>query len=160
MSMIASLKKKGIALPPMETEEGLTAKEIMNKIRSFHFRLEKSHAEICEYAESYFLELLSNYPKSICDRHMSKTQKLLIALMYFESKPDSKEENPGWKGFSYEELSIIFDVSKATVHDAVKQKEEEAKKLIASVQLREKAKEIALEQLVEEEKQKLKEKKS
>jgi len=157
---LAILKNKGIALPSTETEDGLTAKEIMDKIRSFYIKFEKCNSIMYESAEGYFLELLYNYPKSMCSRNMTETQKSLMALMYFESKPRPEEEDPIWNGFSYEDLSLIFDVSKATVHEAIKQKEEEAKKLIASVQLREKAKEIALEQLVEEEKQKLKEKKS
>lgn len=69
-----------------------------------------------------------------------------------------EEEDTLWNGFSYEDLSLMFDVSKATVHEAIKQKEAEAKGLLVDVQLREKAKEIALEQLIEEEKQKLKKK--
>lgn len=159
MSIIV-LRKKGIQLPPIESEDGLEAKDFMDKMRSFYVKLEKSHSETADFAEGYFLKLLFNYPKSMCNRHMTDVLKLLIALIYFESKPRAEEEDPIWNGFSYEDLSLIFDVSKATVHEAIKQREEEAKKLIASVQLREKAKEIALEQLVEEEKQKLKEKKS
>jgi len=160
MNLIGVLKNKGVALPPMEKEGDLTAKEIMDKIRNFYGKLEKCNSETRDFAEGYFLELLYHYPQSMCNRHMTETQKLLMALIYFESKPRAEEEDPIWNGFSYQDLSLIFDVSKATVHEAIKQREEEAKKLIASVQLREKAKEIALEQLVEEEKQKLKGKKS
>jgi len=152
---LAILKNKGIVLPPSETEEGLTAKEIMDKIRSFYIKFEKCNSLMSDYAEGYFLELLYHYPKSMCNRHMTENQKLLMALIYFESKPKPEEENPVWNGFSYEDLSIIFDCSKATVHEAIRQKEAEAKKLLAGVQLRERAKEIALKQLVEEEKQKL-----
>jgi len=135
MGLIKILRKKGISLPSIEKEDDLTAKEIMDKIRSFYIKFEKYNSLISDYAEGYFLELLYHYPKSMCSRNMSETQKLLMALIYFESKPVPEEEDPIWNGFSYEDLSLIFDV-----------------------QLREKAKEIALEQLIKEEKQKLKEK--
>lgn len=153
---LAILKNKGIVLPPSETEEGLTAKEIMDKIRSFYIKFEKCNSLMSDYAEGYFLELLYHYPKSMCSRNMTETQKSLMALMYFESKPRPDEKDPIWKGFSYEDLSLMFDVSKATVHEAIKQKEAEAKGLLVGVKLREKAKEITLEQLIEEEKEKLK----
>lgn len=154
--MIAVLKKKGVALPPMESEEGLATKEIMDKIRSFYFRLEKSHGEICEFAESCFLELLHHYPKSICGRHTSENQKMLMALFYCYGK-DVDDEKPL---FSYESLSIMFDVSKATVHTAIKEKEEEAKAIIKQATFRKKARSIALEELVKEEKEKLKNEKT
>ena len=159
MNLVGVLKKKGIALPSMETEGDLTAKEIMDKIRNFYGKLEKCNSGTRDFAEGYFLELLYYYPKSMCSRHMTETQKLVMALIYFESKPRPEEEDPIWNGFSYEDLSLIFEVSKATVHEAIKQKGEEAKKLLVNVKLREKAKEIALEQLIEEEKLKLKKKK-
>jgi len=149
------MRNKGITLPPLETEDGITAKEIMDKIRSFYIKFEKCNSLMSDHAEGYFLELLYHYPKSMCSRNMTETQKLLMALIYFESKPRPEEEDPIWNGFSYEDLSLIFDVSKATVHEAIKQREEEAKKLLVDVQLRERAKEIALEQLIVEEKQKL-----
>ena len=154
---IRVLKNRGIPLPPVETEDGLTAKDIMDKIRSFYRRFEKpiGSADTKEYAEGYFLELLYYYPKSMCSRQMTDTLKLLMALIYFESKPETKEEKLLWKGFSYEDLSLIFDCSKATVHEAIRQKEAEAKRLLEKVRLRAKAKEIALERLVEEEKLKL-----
>ena len=152
------LKKKGAILPPTETEEGLSAKDFMDKMRNFYAKLEKAHSEITDYAEIYFLELLFNYPKSMVNRHMTDTLKLLVALMYLESKP-ALEDKDAWPGFSYEDLGLLFDRSKATIHGVIKEKEAEAKQLLADVQLREKAKEIALEQMVEEEKQKLKKRK-
>lgn len=158
MNLLGFLKNKGVALPHMEKEGDLTAKEIMDKIRNFYVKLEKCNSETRDFAEGYFLELLYYYPQSMCSRHMTENQKLVMALIYFESKPRPNEEDPLWNGFSYEDLALIFDVSKATVHEAIKQKEAEAKILLVDVKLREEAKEIALEQLVEEEKQKLKKK--
>jgi deoxyribose-phosphate aldolase len=53
-------------------------------------------------------------------------------------------------------LALIFDRSKSSIHQAIKDKEAEAKAIIEESKLRNKAKKIALEQLIEEEKQKLK----
>lgn len=156
MSLLNPLKKLGVDLPPPESEEGLTARDIMNKARSFYARLEECDSEISEYAESYFLNLLCEYPKSLCSRNLTENFKLLIALIYLESKPNPEDTKPYWDGFSYEDLSVIFDISKATVHEAIHQKEAEAKQLLEEAKLRTKAKEIALKQLVEEEKFKLK----
>lgn len=156
--ILSSLRKRGVRLPPMETEDGLTARDIMDKIRSFYVRFERSrNKEISEFAESYFLELLHEYPKSMCSRHLTESMQLLIALYYFDSKPNPEEKDPLWNGFSYEDLSIIFDRSKATIHEAIIRKEAEAKQLLEEARLKEKAKAVAFEQLVKEEKMKLKE---
>ncbi|MCD6240405.1 hypothetical protein J7K27_02625 [Candidatus Bathyarchaeota archaeon] len=131
---MSSLRKRGVRLPPMETEDGLTARDIMDKIRSFYVRFERSrNKEISEFAESYFLELLHEYPKSMCSRHLTESMQLLIALYYFDSKPSPEEKDPLWNGFSYEDLSIIFDRSKATIHEAIIRKEAEAKQLLEEV---------------------------
>ena len=150
------LRKKGIQLPPIETDySNITVEQLIKKIREFYRRKDKTNEE--EMNECFFLELLRDYPVSICNRHMSEEQKVLIALVYFESKSyvDPEDKDAGWKGFSYDQLNTVFCRSKATIHEAIRQKEAEAKKLLADVQLREKAKEIALEQLIKEEKQKL-----
>lgn len=154
---LTPLKSKSIPLPPVETEDGLSAKEIMDKIRSFYFRFEKaSNSDMQDFGESYFLGLLRDYPQSMCNRNMTESLKQLIALIYFESKPEPEEKKPIWNGFSYEDLSIMFDLSKATIHEAIRQKEAEIKQLLEEAKLRKKAKEIALEELVREEKEKLK----
>jgi hypothetical protein len=46
----------------------------------------------------------------------------------------------------------MFDLSKATIYEAVRQKEAEVKQLLEEAKLRKKAEEIALEELVKEEK--------
>jgi len=127
------LKREGVKLPPKETEENLTGKEIVDKIRSFYRRLEKSHREqVVDFAEAEFLELLCDYPHSMCKRDMSDTLKLLIALVYFGSKPEYREdmsEDP-WQGYTYDDLSLMFDRSKASIHQAIREKEVEAKHLL------------------------------
>lgn len=150
------LREKGIPLPPVETEEGLTAKDILDAMRGFYLRLEKElDSEIADYAESYFLELMANYPKSMCSQHMTDSLKLLIASIYFESKSEPNDKELTWEGYSYEDLSVIFDKSKASIHEAIRQKETQVKQLLEESQKRTEAKAIALRELIEEEKAKL-----
>jgi transposase len=85
---------------------------------------------------------------------MTEQLKLLVALMYFSSKSENPKEGD-WEGLSMDYLALIFDKSKKTIHDCIKEKEEEAKKILEEAKLRKKAKEIALKELIEEEKEKL-----
>ena len=117
--MIGHLKKK-YELPLFEHLDSLTANEIMDKIRDFHSRWEKSCDDL---APTSFLELLHYYPISICKREMTDTLKTLITLAYFDSKPQNRKDHGEWKGYSYDDLSLIFCRSKASIHDAVKEKE-------------------------------------
>ena len=180
------LRTKGVELPPLETEDGLTAKDIMDKIRSFYERFNKKRDE---WSEAEFLELLLNYPQSMCARAMTDTIKQVITLVYLESKPtqeknkdqlrlkileaklqehlpfdiqrDTKEEveypktKEYWSGISYEDLAVIFDLSKASVHAAIGQKKIEATRILGEVHLRAKARAVAFEELKKEEKLKL-----
>ena len=156
MSSLELMKVKGIPLPPIETEDGLTAQDIMNKIRGFYRKFEQNHDPIdMGETEAEFLGLLYHYPKSMCSRHMTESLKQLIALFYFESKPNPEEEKPIWNGYSYEDLAMLFDLSKATIYEAIRQKEEEVKKMLEGIKLRGDAKAIALAELVEEEKAKI-----
>ena len=77
--------------------------------------------------------------------------------MYFEDRLKDKTNSPGdWQGYSYEHLALIFDGSKATIHEAIHQKETEVKQLLTEAMLRQKARSIALDELVKEEREKLK----
>jgi len=181
---LSLLRSKGIELPEIEMEDGLTAKDIMDKIRSFYHRFEKKSDE---WSEAEFLELMCNYPKSMCNRHMTETIKQVIALVYLDSKPtqekikDQKEierlekqlekhdltfeverqskemlanlKNRNYDpGYSYEDLALIFDLSKATIHEAVRQKKREATQLLGQPNLRAEARALALDELKKEEK--------
>ena len=151
------MRSKGIPLPPIETADGLAGKEIINKIWSFYAKLEGSHTEIDEFVEGYFLELLRDYPESMCSQHMTDSLRQLIAIMYFEDRMKDKSKTIGdWEGYSYEHLALMFDRSKATIHEAVHRKETAVKQLLAEASLRQNARSIALEELVKEEKEKLK----
>jgi hypothetical protein len=165
-------ERRGIKLPPRETDvSGLTAQQIIDKIRSFWDRCRKDNSQDSDVAPIDFLELLEAYPASMCSFHMTDTLKLLVALLYFDSKPSEEEiqrqieENKKWgvkgdvwEGFSYDYLALIFDRSKKSIYDAIKEKEQEVKKILEEAKLRKEARDIALRELIEEEKLKLKQK--
>ncbi|MCS7114156.1 MAG: hypothetical protein RMJ15_03425 [Nitrososphaerota archaeon] len=155
------MDSRGIKLPPREKDvSGLTDVKVIDKIRGFWERYRKEANADNEFAPVDFLELLEAYPVSMCSYHMTDSLKLLVALMYFESR--EKTENSAllndYEGLSMDYLALIFDRSKKTIHDAIKEKEAEAKRIIGEAKLRKEAREIALRKLIEEEKAKLKQK--
>lgn len=121
-------------LPPFEDlkSKELTAQEIIEKIRDFHARWEKSGYD--DLAPLDFLELLNYYPISICKRDMSDILKTLITLAYFDSKLNNREHKDDWKGYSYEDLSLRFCRSKASIHEAIKEKERVIESLLQADQ--------------------------
>jgi len=151
-------ERRGNRISQKETDlKDLTAKKIIDKIRSFWERLNRDTSQDKDIAPIDFLELLEAYPFSMCSYHMTDSLKLLVALMYFDSR--HKEENPipsDWEGYSMDYLALIFDRSKKTIYDAIKEKETEAKAILEEAKLRKKAREIALKELIEEEKRKIK----
>lgn len=154
--MIEILRSEGNEIPPIETDiSDVTKEEIIDKVKEFQSKFERITSNDDEFAPFYFVELLANYPVSLCKRQMTDTLKLLMALFYFHSKPSPEEKEPVWNGFSYENLALIFARSKASIHGAIRQKQAEAEAILSHVQLRKKAREIALQQLVDEEKEKL-----
>ena len=147
------MEARGIRIPPRETDvSGLTAEQIIGKIRSFWERCKKDNSQDSDVAPIDFLELLEAYPVSMCSYHMTDSLKLLVAIMYFDSREGGNE------GLSMDYLSLITDKSKKTIFDAIREKEQEAKKILEEAKLRKEAKEIALRELIEEEKLKLKQK--
>lgn len=164
--MIDLLKATGYELSPRETDfSDLTTKEIMDKIAEFMSNTNPKHEELIPD----FWQLIANYPVSMCQRKMSDTLKLLINLFYHYKPPkikqkdklhqelwDSVRERFNKQGFfSYEQLAILFMRSKASIHDAIQEKEAEVKQLVEEVNNRRYARSIALEELVAEEKLKL-----
>jgi hypothetical protein len=155
--MIRLLKSLGVKLPNFENEfSNVKVEDLIAKMRSFYERFEKVANADNEFAPMDFLELLTYYPASMCSFHQTETLKLLIALFYYWDKQKESEEEENEEGCSMDYLSLVFDKSKSTIHQAIKDKEAEAKAIIEESKLRNKAKKIALEQLIEEEKEKLK----
>jgi len=177
--ILTYLKQKGISLPPVESADGITVQDMINRMRGFLKRLYESHCDIVDFA-SDFMELLLEYPKSMCDYNMGDTLQLIATIIYFEGQPSPEDYEQYEKkakemkqdygslfkesylpdrpeaDFSYEHLSVMFNRSKATIHEAIRKKETQAKQLVAEARLRQKAKGMALDQLVHEEKEKLK----
>jgi predicted DNA-binding protein YlxM (UPF0122 family) len=163
------MRDKGIRLPPTETDySSITAQQIMDKIKAFYDRFEKESLEISDFGEGYFLEFMANYPVSMCSSHMTEALKLVVAIVYFDSKPSEEAKkcemersealgikSDVWDGYSFDELALVFDRSKATIHECIRQKGAEAKAILSEITLRQEAKNIALEELIKEEKDKL-----
>lgn len=169
--MIDLLKAGGYELPPRETDlSTLTTKDVFDKINEFMLSCNPKYEELV----FDFWQLIVSYPISMCKRRMSDTLKLLINLFYHYKMPNltfaDKNENELWQSvrqkfgdqsfYSYEQLGILFMRSKASIHEAIKEKEAEVKQLIEEVNTRRHARSIALQELVAEEKLKLLEKTS
>lgn len=161
--MIALLKSTGYDLPPRETVEDLTIEEIFYKIEEFMSNANPKHEDLV----FDFWQLIRQYPVSMCKRQMSDTLKLVINLFYHYKPPKINLQDRDmnelyqamrqqWKGlYSYETLAIIFCRSKASIHDAIKEKEAEVKRLVEEVNMRRHARSIAFQEVVAEEKIKL-----
>jgi hypothetical protein len=94
----------------------------------------------------------------MCSYNMTESLKLTIALVYFDNKPtedEKRKENDQWEGYSYEDLALIFDRSKASIHAAIEQKETEARAIVQEARLRRIVNAEARRELIEEEKNKL-----
>ena len=159
MTNLNYLKHLGIVLPPIEEPDStLKGSDIISKIRAFYLRIENTKIENKECFPGFFLELLHDYPNSMCDYHVNDVLGLLIALFYHESHPteeyQQKHSDP-WPGYSLDDLSELFDRSKQTIAKAIGDKSAEAQQLLRHPSLAAEAKEIALRELIEAEKQKL-----
>jgi hypothetical protein len=150
---VRDLERFEIILPKKEIDLGnLTAQQIIDKIKAFYVRWENNSEDL---AEAEFLQNLVSYPVSMCSYTMTENLKLLVALVYFDNKNSSDD----WKGFTFDYLSLVFDRSKSSIHEAVTQKEAEAKAIIQEanlkLQLVKEARDQAKRELVEAEKLKL-----
>ena len=145
--MIRLLTHFGVKLPQTENDfSNVKVEDLIGKMRSFYERLEKVENADNEFAPLDFLELLTYYPNSMCSFHQTETLKLLISIFYFWGRhKESGEEENDYEGYSMDYLSLIFDRSKSSIHQAIKDKEAEAKAIIEEAKLRNKAKRIALE---------------
>ncbi len=171
---LCDLELRGVKIPEKETFLGdLTANQIVEKINLFHQRLKReSHLEVAPFAEAYFLNLIALYPVSMCSKTMTEHLKLIAALFYFGSKPKPAEEpakepeeelkakdlfprnKPSLvqRGYSYEDLALIFDRTRQAIVEAVRHKQEEAKVMLEEALLRCQSQKTALDELTEEEK--------
>ena len=63
--------------------------------------------------------------------------------------------SPIYRGYSYEDLALIFERTRPTIIEAVHQKQEQAKIMLEEATLRCKSEKVAYEELTEEEKRAL-----
>ena len=175
------LELRGVKLPEKEAYLGdLTAHQIVEKINQFHERLKhECNLQVAPFAESYFLNLIALYPVSMCGKTMSDPLKLVVALFYVGSQPTRKQSavaseddqrlkeffprnkpSPVHRGYTFEDLALIFDRTKAAIVEAVKQKQEEAQVMIEEASLRCQKEQNVMETLTEEEKNALVQSKS
>lgn len=132
-----------------ENAEGLTAKQILDLINDF---VKSEHGEV---EASIFLKLLAYYPKSMTSYQLTPLMQVLIATVYHVGQSDFYSTK-----LSMEDLAEVFHRSKKTIHDCVQKHQhltdEILKPMLEEEKLRKEAREIALRELIEEEKQKLK----
>ena len=173
---LSDLELRGVKLPEKETCLGdLTANQIVEKINVFHERLRReSYLQVAPFAEAYFLNLIALYPVSMCSRNMTDSLKLLASLFYFGSKPEKTGEgkiieddlkakelfprnkpSPIHRGYSHEDLALLFERTRPAIVEAVHQKQEQAKIMLEEATLRCKSEKVAYEELTEEEKKAL-----
>jgi len=151
--IIENAKKMSMALQfcieeYQEDGDGLTAQQIIETIRDF---LKDEPNEVNAYI---FLHLLAYYPQSMTSYNLTPLMQGLIASTYYYAQNDKEAPK-----FSMDDLAELFHRSKSTIYDAIQKYSDLEKMIKAQLEeekLREKAKDIALKQLVEEEKQKLK----
>ena len=114
-----------------ESGEKLKAKDILEKIRNIAHTQAFDWKRTLLSSHDLFLTLLSHYPESICTREISDKLKLIIALIHEEfTLPADKDYPKELVYLSYETLGIMFGRSKASIFQAIKEKGEEAKRLI------------------------------
>jgi len=169
---LCDLELRGVKLPERETFlNDLTAEQLVEKINAFHTRLRKeSHLQVAPFAEAYFLNLIALYPVSMCSKNMTDSLKLVAALFYFGSQPAEEDDTKTaeedqklkelfprnkpsrvYRGYSLEDLALIFDRTRVCIAEAVKQKQEEAQIILEEAILRCKTEKNALETLTDEE---------
>jgi hypothetical protein len=111
-----------------------------------------------EISCTIFLNLIARYPIGMCSPHPSPILKSIMGFIYHAGQPTPQQEKEGIEKVSMEEVSEWFLRSKATIKEYVDTTEgiwKEIQRRVEEEKLRKKAKDIALKELVEEEKQKL-----
>jgi hypothetical protein len=127
----------------------LSVKEIMQKIRDF---LAQSPSDINKII---FLHYLADYPVSMCKRDVSPRLRTLIGFLYRFGVPDKQEQEQGAEKVSYDDLSELFERSKATIFECVNQTEFSWREFQRSLEEQKRIEAEAKEQLIQEEKARL-----
>ena len=91
----------------------LTAETVLHKIKSFLDG--KPNETQC----AIFLEYLSRFPVSMCQRDVSDILVILIGFHYHSGIPSQEDREKGIEPVSYQDLSTIFARSKSTIAEAL-----------------------------------------
>lgn len=96
-----------------EDYPGLSAGAILEKVRSF---LDGNPTETqC----AIFLEYLSRFPVTMCQRDVNEILVALIGFHYHVGIPSKEDREKGIEPVSYQDLSTIFARSKSTISEAL-----------------------------------------
>lgn len=128
----------------------LTVQEIIEKIRD---HIKQGPLDVNSII---FLRYLAYYPVSMCKREVSPFLKKLIAFHYGFGDPGEHEKTEhSIEPVSYDDLAEIFGRSKATISEYVNQFRNEWVAFQGEMEQAKAIEEEARRQLIEEEKQKL-----
>ncbi|MCJ7423343.1 hypothetical protein MUP01_03635 [Candidatus Bathyarchaeota archaeon] len=130
----------------------LTASEVLARIHDF---LASDPSEVSAFI---FLNYLAGFPVSMCKHQVTPVLETLISCTYRLGVPTKEQAENGVRNISMDDLSEWFVRSKATISEHVQKTESIWKKVQAETEqekLRDEAHSIALEELVREEKEKL-----
>ena len=159
LRMHQSLYRVGVGLvladgEPVSAERvsDVTVEEVLDKVKGF---LDSNPVD-----EHYivFLHYLAKYPVSMCKRQVSPILKHLIGFHYRFGQMFKKDYERA-RAVSMEDLSEIFGRSKATIHECIKDTEENWREF---QELMEREKEVeakAERELIEEAKERLRKEK-
>lgn len=183
--MLKMLKNMGYPMPEPESYDLVNKTQLFELMQQFQNEKHDDDGLLED-----FMELVTYFPVSLCQRMMTENLKYLITLYYMFRVPQLTElsnkdipeyevnsiyqKNPkelerylcdkiqqrmtqeGETWYSYEQLSLIFRRGKSSIFDAIRNKETEVKAIIDNVLMHRTAHRIALEEMVKEEKEKLK----
>ena len=136
-----------------EDLSNVTVKEIIDKIKEF------ADSDPLDEHYSVFLRYLARYPVSMCKRNVSRLLKFLVGFHYRYGQMLKEEHFKTVKPVSMEELAQIFGRSKATIHECIRDTEDQWKEFL---ELKEREEEIEAEaerELIEEAKERLRQEK-
>lgn len=132
-----------------EDLSAITVQEILGRIKEFV----DSDPDDEQYI--VFLHYLAKYPVSMCQRKVSPILKFLIGFHYRFGQMYKEEHYKRVQPVSMEELAQIFGRSKATIHECIRDTEEDWKRFLEVKKREEEIEKEAKRQLVEEAKTRL-----
>jgi len=131
----------------------LGVQEILEKIEEF------INSEPDDEQYIVFMHYLAKYPVSMCKRNVSRLLRFLIGFHYRYGQLLKEKHFKTVKPVSMEELAQIFGRSKATIHECIKDTEEQWKEFLELKKREEEIEAEAERELIEEAKERLRQEK-